>query len=45
VNAVRGDPAETAKGEFYEALGFVRESERKSGLHRGKAEPVAPAKV
>jgi len=37
VAAVKGDPAETAKGELYEAMGFVRESERKSGLTRKKA--------
>jgi hypothetical protein len=45
VNSVKGDPTETAKGEFYEALGFVRESERKSGLHRATPAPVAPTKV
>lgn len=44
VNAVKADPAERAKGEFYEALGYVRETERKSGLHRNKAAaPVAAA--
>jgi hypothetical protein len=37
VNAVKGDPAEGEDGEFYEALGYVRKSERKSGLRRGKA--------
>lgn len=40
VNAVKGDPEEGEDGEFYEALGYVRKSERKSGLRRGKA-PVA----
>lgn len=43
VNAVKADPAETAKGEFYAAPGYVRETERKSGLHRTKngAAPTA----
>jgi hypothetical protein len=43
VNAVKGDPAEGEDGEFYESLGYVRKSERKSGLSRGKkiAAPVA----
>ncbi len=36
VNAVKGDPAEGEDGELYEALGYVRKSERSSGLHRGK---------
>ena len=34
VNSVKGDPEEGEDGEFYEALGYVRKSERKSGLHR-----------
>lgn len=34
VKAVVADQAEGEDGEFYEALGYVRESERKSGLHR-----------
>jgi len=34
VNAVVADKTEGEDGEFYEALGYVRESERKSGLHR-----------
>ena len=43
-NAVKGDPAETADGELYEAMGFVRESERLSGLSRKKgAAPAAKA--
>ena len=36
VSAVKGDPAETANGELYEALGYVRDSERASGLSRKK---------
>lgn len=34
VKAVVADQTEGEDGEFYEALGYVRESERKSGLHR-----------
>ena len=41
VSAVKGDPAETAKGELYEAMGFVRESERLSGLTRKKGAVAA----
>jgi hypothetical protein len=44
VNAVRGDPAETANGDLYEAMGYVRDSERSSGLSRRKQSP-APAKA
>lgn len=40
VNSVKGDPAEGENGELYEALGYVRKSERSSGLHRG-AKPAA----
>ena len=36
VNAVKGDPDEGEDGELYEALGYVRKSERSSGLHRAK---------
>jgi hypothetical protein len=36
VNAVKGDPDEGENGELYEAMGYVRKSERKSGLKRGK---------
>lgn len=42
VNAVKGDPEEGDDGELYEAMGYVRKSERKSGLTRGKTAP-APA--
>ena len=34
VNAVKGDPDEGEDGELYEAMGYVRKSERKSGLSR-----------
>jgi hypothetical protein len=36
VNAVKSDVDEGEDGAFYEALGYVRKSERKSGLSRGK---------
>jgi hypothetical protein len=39
VNAVKGDPAEGEDGQLYEAMGYVRKSERKSGLSRGKKPP------
>jgi hypothetical protein len=31
VNAVKGDPAEGEDGELYEAMGYVRKSERSTG--------------
>ena len=37
VNAVKGDPAEGENGDLYEAMGFVRKSERRSGLARKKS--------
>ena len=40
VNAVKGDPNEGEDGELYEAMGYVRKSERRSGLSR-----KAPAKA
>ena len=36
VNAVKGDTEESEDGELYEAMGYIRKSERKSGLSRGK---------
>lgn len=39
VNAVRGDPAEGDDGALYEAMGYVRRSEQRSGLHRALAQP------
>jgi len=41
VNAVKGDPAEGENGDLYEAMGFVRKSERKSGLSRKKSDTPA----
>lgn len=38
VNAVKGDPTEGENGDLYEAMGFVRKSERKSGLSHKKDE-------
>jgi hypothetical protein len=44
VKAVVADKTEGEDGEFYEALGYVRESERKSGLHRSaKTTETKPA--
>jgi len=43
VNSVKGDPEEGQDSELYEAMGYVRKSERSSGLHRGKgAAKAAP---
>ena len=42
VNAVKGDLAEGENGELCEAMGYVRKSERKFGLHR-EAKAVAAA--
>ena len=39
VKAVVGDTDEGEDGELYEAMGYVRKSERKSGLSRGKTPP------
>ena len=36
VNAVKGDPQEGEDGELYAAMGYVRKSERRSGLTRGR---------
>lgn len=41
VHAVQSDPDEGDDGALYEALGYVRKSERKSGLSRSK-KPAAP---
>ena len=43
VNAVKGDPEDGEDSELYEAMGYVRKSERNSGLHWGK--PAEPAKA
>lgn len=40
VNGVIGDPNFGPDSALYEALGFVRKSDRKSGLTRKKNEPV-----
>ena len=42
VNSVKGDPAAGPDSELYEAMGYIRKSERSTGLHRAKA--GAPAK-
>jgi hypothetical protein len=36
INAVKGDVDEGPNGDLYEAMGFVPDKERKSGLSRGK---------
>lgn len=35
-NAIAGDPTLGPDSSFYEAAGYVRKSDRKSGLRRGK---------
>ena len=43
VNAVKGDPAEGEDGELYDAMGYVRKSERKSGkTNKPKKTPTPP---
>lgn len=44
VNGVRADPAEGADGELYGAMGYVRTSEKKTGLTR-KRRAAAPKDV
>lgn len=41
VNGVRADPEEGENGELYEAMGYVRKSERKSGLTKKKTPPTS----
>jgi len=41
VNAVKGDPAEGEDGELYDAMGYVRKSERASGK-TNKTKPKTP---
>jgi len=44
VNAVKGDPAEGEDGELYEAMGYIRKSERASGLtKKTKPQPASAA--
>ena len=43
VNAVKGDPAEGEDGELYDAMGYVRKSERASGkTNKTKPTPKPP---
>lgn len=42
VNSVKGESEESEDGELYEAMGYVRKSERKSGLSR-KTQTKQPA--
>ena len=39
VNGVKGDPDFGEDSDLYEAMGYVRKSERKSGLTRKKKTP------
>ncbi|MEJ1962639.1 MAG: hypothetical protein WDO56_14280 [Gammaproteobacteria bacterium] len=41
VHGVKGDLAEGDDGELYEAMGFVRRSQRSSGLTRRRVNPEA----
>ena len=43
VHAIKGDPDEGENGEVYGALGYIRKSERRSGLHRSKRPAAVPA--
>jgi hypothetical protein len=43
VNSIKGDPTEGEDGELYEAMGYVRKSERKTGLHRNSKSATPPA--
>lgn len=45
VNAVKGDPNYGDDSDLYDAMGYVRRSDRASGLTRGKTPPPAPAKA
>jgi hypothetical protein len=40
VNGVKGDPAFGEDCDLYEAMGYVRRSERKSGLTKKKSAPA-----
>jgi hypothetical protein len=44
VNAVKGDPTQGEDSDLYEAMGYVRKSERKSGLTR-KSSPATQTAV
>lgn len=42
VNGVLADPTEGPDSSLYEAMGYTRKSERRSGLHRGKGGTPPP---
>ena len=42
VNGVLADPTEGPDSSLYEAMGYTRKSERRSGLHRGGGTAPAP---
>src|SRR5262249_27102889 len=43
VNSVKGDPQHGENGALYASFGYVRKSDRKSGLKRIVAQPAQPA--
>ncbi|WP_193212244.1 hypothetical protein [Luteolibacter marinus] len=45
VNSVRGTPGHGPDGELYRAFGYVRKSERRTGLTRKRASPDAAENV
>jgi len=45
VHAVKGDPEEGDDGMLYEAMGYIRKSNRRSGLHRKVVPLTDVAKV
>lgn len=42
IAAIKGDPDEGEDGVLYEAMGYIRKSERKTGLHRGTKTTTTP---
>ena len=45
VNSIKGDPSLGEDSSLYEAAGYVRKSERKSGLSRKAKTAVTPTKL
>ena len=44
INGVIGDPDHGPDSDLYEAMGYIRKSERQTGLTRKASAPAAPAK-
>ena len=42
VNGILADPTEGPDSSLYEAMGYTRKSERRSGLHKGKGGGTPP---